>query len=556
MKHCFVCLVLIALLSVQGAFGQVARLPMQGAFGQARQEKFDSVAVAKIKDEGTNHSKVMEILSYLSDVYGPRLTGSPQFMRAANWAMKEMSEFGLDNPHLEAWGPFGKGWSLKAFSATMTEPSVSPIIAYPKAWSPGTNGKVNAEVVFLDAKKDSTLEIYRGKLKNKIVMLSDPRELEAHFKPEGTRLADSTLLDLANADMQGRRGGFRFQMRADQRARAMLSYHKWQMCQEEGAAATLEISFAGDGGTVFVQGATVPTHPDTPFTKRVAVYDPKAPKILPQIVVAAEHYNRIIRMLAKGEQVKMEINLDVSFTKADSSYDIIAEIPGTDLKDEVVMVGGHFDSWQGGTGATDNGTGSAVSLEAMRILKALDLKPRRTIRVGLWGGEEEGLLGSAGYVKRHFGEREGAANEPTSKVTQKPEADKFSVYFNNDNGSGKVRGVYMQGNEEVRKIFRAWLAPFKDMGAYTLSISNTGGTDHLSFDAVGLPGFQFIQDPLEYGTRTHHSNMDVYDRAQEEDLKQASVIMAAFAYNAAMRDEKFPRKPLPQPQAPAPAGGR
>ncbi len=253
----------------------------------------------------------------------------------------------------------------------MTEPSVSPIIAYPKAWSPGTNGKVNAEVVFLDAKKDSTLEIYRGKLKNKIVMLSDPRELKAHFTPEGWRLADSSLLDLANADMQGRRGGFRFQMRGDQRARAMLSYRKWQMCQEEGAAATLEISFAGDGGTVFVQGATVPMHPDTPFTRRVQVYDPKAPKILPQIVVAAEHYNRIIRMLAKGEQVKMEINLEVNFTKADSSYDIIAEIPGTDLKDEVVMIGGHFDSWQGGTGATDNGTGSAVSLEAMRILKVL-----------------------------------------------------------------------------------------------------------------------------------------------------------------------------------------
>jgi len=484
----------------------------------------------------------------MTDVCGQRLTGSPEYKRAADWAVEKLTAIGVENVHLEAWGPFGRGWSLKRFYAQVDQPTVFPIIAYPKAWSPGTRGTLDAEVVYLDAKKDSTLESYRGKLRNKIVLLSDPRELKAHFEPEGHRLADSSLLKLANADVQTRRQ-FRFEMSPEQKARAMLTYRKWQLCQEEGAAAVLEISFMGDGGTVFVQGATVPMHPDTPFTRRIQAYDPKAPKILPQIVVTAEHYNRIVRMLDKGVRVKMEIDLDVEFTKADSSYDIIAEIPGTDLKDEIVMIGGHFDSWHGGTGATDNGTGSAVCMEAMRILKALDLKPRRTIRIGLWGGEEEGLLGSQAYVKQHLGEREGSLMGPPGAVKQKPDADKFDVYFNNDNGSGKVRGVYMQGNEAVRSIFRAWLTPFRDMGASTLSLSNTGGTDHLSFDAVGLPGFQFIQDPLEYDTRTHHSTMDVYDRVQEEDLKQAATIMAAFAYNAAMRDEKFPRKPLPQPRA-------
>jgi Zn-dependent M28 family amino/carboxypeptidase len=316
------------------------------------------------------------------------------------------------------------------------------------------------------------------------------------------------------------------------------------MCEKEGAAAILTVSRAGDGGNIFVQQATVPAHPDTPFTRRINVYDPKVPKILPQVAVGVEHYNRLIRMIQKGEQPKVEMNLDVNFYKEDSSYNIIAEIPGTDLKDEVVMMGGHFDSWHGGTGATDDGTGSAVCMEAMRILKTLDLKPRRTIRVGLWGGEEQGLLGSAAYVTKHFGERDAA----TSAVKQKPEAEKFSAYFNNDNGTGKVRGVYMQGNDAVRPIFRAWLKPFYDMGATTLTLDNTGGTDHQSFDRLGLPGFQFIQDEIEYSSRTHHSIMDVYDRAQPEDLKQAAVIMAAFAYNAAMRDEKFPRKPLPQPQ--------
>ncbi len=513
------------------------------------QEKMDSTVVAKIKDEGMNRSQVMEILSYLSDVYGPRLTGSPGYNRAADWARGKLASWGLENTHFEAWGPFGRGWSLKRFSAHVVEPQIFPLIAFPLAWSPGTNGTITGEAIYLDAKTDSALQTFRGKLKGKFVLLGDQRELKAHFEPEGRRQADSTLLKLANADMPDVRQR-RFEMNPEQKARALLSFNKWKMCEKEGAAAILTIS-PGDGGNIFVQAAMVPVHPDTPSTRRISPYDPKAPKILPQAVVGAEHYNRLIRMMQKGEHVKIEMNLEVTFSKEDSCRNIIAELPGTDLKDEVVMIGAHFDSWHGGTGATDNGTGSAVCMEAMRILKTLGLHPRRTIRIGLWGGEEEGLLGSQAYVKKHFGEKEGSLFEQGVAVKQKPEAGKFSVYFNNDNGTGKVRGVYMQGNEAVRPIFRAWLLPFRDMDATTLSLSNTGGTDHLSFDAVGLPGFQFIQDPIEYGSRTHHSTMDVWDRAQPEDLKQAAVIMAAFAYQAAARDEKFPRKPLPQPKTQA-----
>ncbi|HYQ85810.1 MAG TPA: M20/M25/M40 family metallo-hydrolase [Bacteroidota bacterium] len=515
-------------------------------YGQVAQEKVDTSAISKIRDEGFNRSQVMDLLSTLSDVYGPRLTGSPGFKRAAEWARQTLDSWGLENAHLEAWGPFGRGWSLKHFSANVIGSQVFPLISYPKAWSPGTGGEITADIIYFDAKSDSAVAEFRGKLKGKFVLIGDPRDIKAHFDPEGWRDADSTLLKLANAEMPMQRGGRggRFQMTPEQKARAIVNFHKQELCDKEGVAAILTIS-GGDGGNVYVQQANVAAHPDTPFTRRINAYDPKAPKISTQIQVGAEHYNRLVRMIQKGEHPKLSLDLEVSFTKEDSCWDILADLPGSDLKNELVMIGAHYDSWHGGTGATDNGTGSAVCLEAMRILKTLGLKPRRTIRIGLWSGEEQGLLGSAAYVKKHFGERVGPDSNFT--VTLKPEAEKFSVYFNNDNGSGKVRGVHMQGNESVRPIFRAWLTPFGNMGASTLTLQNTGGTDHLSFDAIGLPGFQFIQDPIEYETRTHHSIMDVFDRAQADDLKQASVIMAAFAYNAAMRDGQFPRKPIPQP---------
>jgi carboxypeptidase Q len=519
-------------------------------------EKIDSAANAQIRDEGMNRSQVMEVLSYISDIYGPRLAGSPAYRAAADWARARLESIGLSNPHLEAWGPFGRGWTLKHYSANVIARQVFPLISYPKAWSPGTGGKLTAEVVYLDASSDSALEAYHGKLKGKFVLMGDARELKPPFEPEAQRMADTSLLKLANSDLQRSDRMRRFDMGGpDRRTRALLAFHKLELCQKEGVAGVLTASF-GDGGNVFVDAATVPVHPDTPFTKRVSSHDLNPPKIPTQVAVGAEHFNRLVRMIQKGEHPKLEMELEVNFNRADSGYNIIAEIPGTDLKDEIVMIGGHFDSWHGGTGATDNGTGSAVCIEAMRILKALKLQPRRTIRIGLWDAEEYGFYGSRAYVAKHFAEREGGGFDPAAKITYKPEWEKFSVYFNNDNGGGKVRGVWMQGNEAVRPIFRTWLKPFRDLGAATLTPLNTGGTDHQTFDGVGLPGFQFIQDEIDYGTRTHHSTMDLYDRVVPDDLKQAATIMAAFAYDAAMRDERIPRKPLPTPQAPAAPAGR
>lgn len=509
-------------------------------------EKIDTAANAKIRNEGMNDSKVMETLSYLSDVYGPRLTGSPEFKEAAEWAKKKLEEMGLQNVGIESW-KFGKGWSLKDFSAEMTEPRVQPLIAYPKAWSPSTKGTVRGYPVYLDAKTDDDLQKYKGKLKGAIVLLSPPRDLKAHFTPDADRLKDEDLLKMANADpARGRgRGGRRdTALIRSFRERFAMARKRLEFCQQEGASLTVECS-SGDDGTIFVQGATIVQPSDVPFDRRINPYDDNAPKVLTQIVVAAEHYNRIVRMIEKGSRVKLEFNVEAELEEKQPGMNIVGEIPGTDLKDEVVMIGGHFDSWHAGTGATDDGTGSAVCIEAMRIIKSLGVQLRRTIRIALWGGEEEGLLGSREYVAAHFGGRDTAHGSTFGEIKKKPEYDKLYVYFNNDNGTGKVRGVYMQGNEATRPIFRAWLAPFADMDASTLTPDNTGGTDHLSFDAIGLPGFQFIQDNIDYETRTHHSNMDVFDRVQEEDVKQASVIMAAFAYDAAMRDGAFPHKPLP-----------
>jgi carboxypeptidase Q len=542
-------------------------LPGVAARAQAPQEKADLDAVKKIKEEGLKNSKVMEFISYMTDVYGPRLTASPQLKASQEWAKKTFTEIGLQNSHLEPWGPFGRGWSLEGFSASMIKPTYAPLIAYPKAWSGSTKGTVRGDVVYMDVKTDADLDKYKGKLKGAIVLLSSAREVRAHFTPEGTRLTDEELLKWANAEPPGSGGaGGRPEMSEEQRKRFeqmraenAFNQKKMLMCFQEGAAVIVEPG-RGDGGTIFVQSAALPYAQETPADKRKNIRDKEAPYIIPQVVVAVEHYNRMVRAIQKGAPVQMEVNVASRYQEQDlMEYNVVAEIPGTDLKDEVVMLGGHYDSWHGGTGATDNAAGSAVAMEALRILMASGLKPRRTIRIALWSGEEQGLLGSRAYVAQHFGRRTdaganqfggppgGGQPQPQSAATYefKPEHDKLAAYFNLDNGTGKIRGVYLQGNEAVRPIFRAWLAPFKDMGASTLTISNTGGTDHLAFDSVGLPGFQFIQDGVEYDTRTHHSNMDVYDRIQEDDMKQAAIIMASFVYHTAMRDEKLPRKPKP-----------
>lgn len=518
----------------------------------ATAEKVDVEMMSKIRKEGMENSKVMDTLSWMTDVIGPRLTGSPQLKHANEWTKTRLTEWGLENAHLETWGPFGRGWSLEKYSANVLAPVPFPIIGHPKAWTPGTNGAITGEVVYFDVKTEADFEKYRGKLKDAMVLSVPMREVKAWFTAPGSRYTDAELLTMANAAPPGgggpRQGGPAGAPNQEQlqrfREQMAVAQKRAEFLRTEGAAVLVDISRVGDGGTLFVSSG--------------GPRDKNAPQALPSITVTVEHYGRIVRMLEKGVKVKMEVDIKAKFHDEDlMAYNTVAEIPGTDLKDEVVMLGGHLDSWHGGTGATDNAAGCSVGMEAVRILKTLGVKPRRTIRIALWSGEEQGLFGSREYVNQHFAERKAVSGQPPAQqqpgggrgpqgpIILKPEHEKFSAYFNLDNGTGKIRGVYLQGNEAVRPIFRAWLEPFRDLGASTLTSSNTGGTDHLAFDAVGLPGFQFIQDEVEYGTRTHHSNMDVYERLQADDMKQASVIMAAFVYNAAMRDEKIPRKPLP-----------
>jgi carboxypeptidase Q len=505
------------------------------------EEKVDTVMIAKIKKEGFEKSQVMEIVGQLTDIHGPRLTNSPGYQNAANYAKKTMESWGLSNVRFDTWDEeFGRGWSLKKFSLQTLGPIYFPVIAYPKAWTPGVKGIIQADAIYLDVKSEADLEKYRGKLKGKIVLLGEPVSVKPGFKPDAQRFNDSTLLAMSNQGPEPPFNPGRFQQN---RQVQQLNFATWDFCMKEGAIAVLEPSPASrlEDGTVLVSAATIPYPPSVPMSQRVRAQSANAPKILPQVIVADEHYNRLVRQMQKGLAVKMELALETEFTNPGPGFNVIAEIEGTDLKDEVVMIGAHLDSWHSGTGATDNASGSAVMMEAMRIIQSLGTKPRRTVRIGLWSGEEQGLIGSRNYVKRTYGQRLDK-RAPYDSIRLTPAAEKFSVYFNMDNGTGKYRGVYLQGNEKVRPIFRAWLKPFDKLGASTLTYSNTGGTDHLSFDAIGLPGFQFIQDPIEYSARTHHTSMDLYDKLVEGDLQHNAVMTAAFVWLAANRDQKIPRK--------------
>ncbi len=514
------------------------------------QEKADLEMITKIRYEGFRNSKVMEIASGLMDGIGQRLTGSPNMMRANEWTRDKLTEFGLANSHLEPWSPFGRGWANEYVNARMVTPDVVPLIIYAKAWTPGTDGTVRGKVVRVNVRTPQDWARYKGKLAGTIVLMGDDPEVKPSVEPLSERYTDKSLADIEHYQIPGERN-LALLREFQQRGRAQRQINKF--FDDEKPLALIDHSRGAiNGGTVFVQsggsykvGQTVGT---------------------PQLTLATEQWTRIARLLADKKDVELELNVKNTFSDAMTQNDTIAEIPGGDKKDEVVMLGAHLDSWHAGTGATDNGAGTVVMMEAVRILKALDVKPRRTIRIGLWSGEEEGLLGSQWYVAHHFGSRPESTDperkgDPTvtrrdsGPMTIKPEQGKVSVYFNVDNGTGKIRGIYMQENAMVQPIFEAWMKPFHDLGMDTLSMRNTGGTDHLSFDAVGIPGFQFIQDPVEYETRTHHSNMDVYDRLQPEDLKQMAVIVASFVYMAAMREDKFPRKPIEKelpPIAPLP----
>ena len=504
--------------------------------------------IDKIREEGLGkNSQVMQTLSYMTDVIGPRLTNSPGMKRAGVWTRDKMKEWGMQNAQLEAWGPFGRGWSLKNFEAQVIAPHVFPVIAYPKAWSPSTNGAVTSEVVWLDTKTEADLAKYKGQLKGKIVLASPIRPLKAEEKALSSRMSDETLGKLASAPAKDS-DQFTPEVMKNIADYFNQSAGRMKFLMDEGAAVMIDNSPSGSGGTVFVQGANLSVEISPNLKTIDDLIDSPAfqpyrknfeANMMPQAVMATEDYNRLARMIQQGVKPQMTIEIDARYHDEDSmGYNTIAEIPGSDprLKDEIVMLGGHLDSWHASTGATDNAAGCAVVMEAARIILASGLKPRRTIRVALWSGEEQGLFGSREYVKKHFGEMKNGS------LSKGSDYEKLSAYFNLDNGTGRIRGVYLQGNAAVKPFFEAWLNPFADLGAKTLTLSNTGGTDHLPFDAVGLPGFQFIQDEIEYGTRTHHSNQDNYDRIQAEDMRQAATIMAAFVYQTAMMDEKLPRK--------------
>ena len=455
------------------------------------QESKTTDVIDIIKKHGMKKSNVMEIAHWITDYNGPRLTGSPGLDNATKWVVEELNSWGMNNVHLQKWGPFGRGWELTHFEMHVNSPNYWPIIAYPKAWSSSASGE--GEVVYLDIKDKNDIEKYRGQLSNKFVLIDSVIEINEAFKASAKRHDDKSLLELANANIPTPRSR-RYRNNSGNSLRKDI----WNMLEEERPIAVLDRSYKGELGTVFVSGAR---------TANGSVRD-NDKYIVPQVTLAMEHYNRVFRIAQKGMPVNLSIDFKSNYTNPDGmEHNIIAEIPGTDLKDEVVMFGAHFDSWHTGTGATDNGSGSAVMMEAARILletiKESGIRPRRTLRIALWTGEEQGLFGSRAYVAENFAEIDGF----TAKAL-KSEQKKVSAYYNLDNGTGKIRGVYLQGNNEVSPIFREWLSSFRDMEASTLSISNTGGTDHLAFDMIGIPGFQFIQDPIAYSTKTHHSNID------------------------------------------------
>jgi carboxypeptidase Q len=496
-------------------------------------QEVDQAALAKIRKEGLDNSKVKEIAHHLTDVSGPRLTNSPGFQRAAEWSVGELKKWGLKDARIEDWGEFGKGWQVEKSYLAMTKPYYMPLIGIPKAWTSGTSGPITGEVAIVDIQNEEDLKKYAdGKLGGKIVLTKGTADTDPTFTPDATRYTTEDLDKMTNSAPFGQ-GNFTAEQM--ERIRTMRSFRS--KVDSTLKTQKIKLELAGRNGK----------H-GTFFTSNGASYRGDAPMAGPAFEIAPEHAGLIARLIESGIPVTLEAESATSFyDKKLTTGNVIAEIPGSDpkLKDEVVMLGGHLDSWHSATGATDNAAGCTVMLEAVRILQASGLKPKRTIRIALWSGEEQGLHGSRNYVKNTFGDPQ------TMKLT--PAHEKLSAYYNIDNGTGRIRGIYLQGNEGPRPIFEKWLNSFSDIIDHpTVTSRNTGGTDHQSFDALGLPGFQFIQDGIEYGTRTHHTNMDTYERLVMDDLKQMATIVAAFVYNTAQMDQKIPRKELPKPR---PANG-
>lgn len=527
------------------------------------QEPVNSAAVQKIRTEGLERSKAMDIAYHITDVSGPRLSNSPGLKRAQDWAVKYFTQMGLKNVHLEAWGDFGKGWQVDKYYAATTLPYYHAMIASPKAWTPGTKGLIKSEVILIKADTITDLAKYKGKLAGKIVMIesAQTQPLRNSYTADVVRYTDAELYKMDTTKLQAGGGG-RFGGGGGGRpgAAGNGANQRAMMLRLGAVRAAIDSMLLAEKIGLKITMASRGSY-GTFFTSNGASYRLDAKPVNPELEMAAEDYLHMLRLLRGGEKVEVEADIKTSFYDKDpKGYNVIGEIPGTDpkLKDEIVMLGGHFDSWHSGTGATDNAAGSTVMIEAMRILKAIGFNPKRTIRIALWSSEEQGLFGSRGYVAEHFGTPPSAATPeingrpatPARDLVVKPEHSKLSAYYNLDNGTGTIRGVYLQSNPAVRDIFQAWLKPFEDLGAKTINVGNTGGTDHQSFDAMSLPGFQFIQDPMDYNTRTHHSNMDTFDRLVEDDLKKSATIVASFVYHTSERAEKLPRKPMPTLPAP------
>ena len=521
---------------------------------QPAKENLDLNMYQQIRIEGLTHSHVMDYASGLMDGIGPRLTGSPNVKRANEWTRDQLAAMGCSNAHLEDWGEFGMGWQQLNTWTRMASPDTAVFITQAAPWSPSSNGAVSGQAIWVDVKKDEDVDKYKGKLGGKIVLLGDMRDVKPVDKPLFERLDDKELAKEVEHPLTPESRDYitEYMKRLELRGKVA------QLLASEHALAVILPSRdgrnnGGSGGTIFV---------DSGGSLGWYSYQREHIQPLPVVIMAIENYGRVYRLLRANVPVTIELNVDTKFFgDHEHGFDTIAEIPGTDpkLKDEVVMVGGHLDSWASATGATDNGAGTVVAMEVMRILNTLQVKPRRTIRIGLWTGEEQGLFGSIGYVKQHFGSVPLSTapdqlklpewlRKPGGPLVVKPEQQKISAYFNVDNGSGKILGIYLQENLAEEPIFSQWIEPLKDLGVSAISVRDTGGTDHESFDAVGIPGFQFIQDKLDYMSRTHHSNMDTYERLQPGDLAQAATVEAIFVYNAAMRDQMLPRKALPHPE--------
>ena len=519
------------------------------------EENLDLETIARIRDEGLNRSHIMEYASGLFDDSGPRLTGSPDFDRAAQWSLDQLRRMGASNAHLESWGDFGMGWQQIGTSVLMTAPSTATVIAQATPWSPATAGEVTAEVIAIPLlKEEKDFDQWKGKLAGKIILYGDAPKIN----PDLTQSVEH--YDQAKLDHF-----YSYPLNGDQNDSHVLPQDPalWEKIFKESAFLEKAGHFFSDEHAIAVlrpSGSGGIIHDDTGDSLGWFVYSPDHRQALPSAVIANEAFGRIHRLLSHKVPVSLKIDIATKFTgDHQTGNDVIAEIPGTDpvLKNQVVMLGGHLDSWIAGTGATDDGAGSIIALEAMRILRVLNIQPRRTIRIALWGGEEQGLFGSIGYVSNHYATLSFSTKPEEQLVplflrqqtglTIKPEHARLDAYFNTDNGGGKFLGIFTEGNSAVASIFQQWVSPIEDLGFTTVTLRNTGSTDHVSFDQVGLPGFQFIQDPRDYETRSVHSNQDVYERLSEPDLKQAATIMAIFVYNTAERQEMLPRKPLPNP---------